>query len=186
MLFFKMLEKGVFFQSWGSENVHFQEKVVVFIKADLVWAQTCLRGQICYKIAKTPLFRGVFCMKRQNMFRGQFQKWCSRMCTLQHLSGPLGHWTLFRPARNQSEMWKSPDKWTFFTVLPLSECNFPCNPQSLLILPIFISHFPVLWFSILILSVSLIYVHYAGLTPSTLPGGGGVSYIDIVCICACL
>ena len=36
MLFFKKkLEKGSFFKSWGSENVNFQEKVVVFVKAAL-------------------------------------------------------------------------------------------------------------------------------------------------------
>ena len=37
MLFFKeKLEKWVFFyKSWGSENVHFQEKDVVSVKADL-------------------------------------------------------------------------------------------------------------------------------------------------------
>ena len=39
----KKARKGVFFKSWESENVHFQEKGEVFVKADLkVWAQTCL------------------------------------------------------------------------------------------------------------------------------------------------
>ena len=33
MLFAK--KKGSFFKSWGSENVQFQEKGVVFVKADL-------------------------------------------------------------------------------------------------------------------------------------------------------
>ena len=51
----------------------FKKKGIVFVKADLkVWAQTCFGSQICYEIAKTPLFRGVQCKKRLNVFRDQF------------------------------------------------------------------------------------------------------------------
>ena len=52
MLFFKKkLEKGIFFKTWGSENVHCEEKGVVFVKANLkVLSSSLFRGQIWYKI----------------------------------------------------------------------------------------------------------------------------------------